>query len=175
LEFFRISDKVISKSKIYNEVDKILDYRSKGCSQQETADLIGIDRSFISRLESIGEVTKGKNIGVIGFPVKNKEQILRVLHKNGIFNCLLMSETERNKFVKDKSGIELVNEIMELLGEFRNYDTVIVLASDRRGKLIQALMDQQVVLVDIGASPLTEDVYVEIERIEAVINAVLKD
>lgn len=38
---------------------------------------------------------------------------------------------------------------------------LIVLASDMRSKWIESLLDQQVILVDIGASPLTEDVYVE--------------
>jgi hypothetical protein len=175
LEFVRIGDKVISKSKIQKEIDKILALRAKGCSQQETAELRGIDRSFISRVESIGELLKGRNIGVIGFPIKNKEQILSVLHERGISNCLIMSEAERLHFVGDKTGAELVNEIMTLLGEFRNYDTVIVMASDRRGRLIQALLDQQVVLLDIGNSPLTEDVHLDIERLEEVLDAVLDD
>lgn len=175
MEFIRIGDKVISKNKIIKEIDRILALRVKGCSQQETADLRGIDRSFISRVESIGELLKGRNIGVIGFPIKNKEQILSVLHERGISNCLIMSETERLHFVGDKTGAELVNEIMTLLGEFRNYDTVIVMASDRRGRLIQALLDQQVVLLDIGNSPLTEDVHLDIERLEEVLDAVLDD
>jgi len=173
LEFIRIGDKVISKSKILKEIDRILALRAKGCSQQETADLIGIDRSFISRVESIGELMKGRSIGVIGFPIKNKEQILGVLHERGIYNCFIMSETERMHFVGDRTGAELVNEIMALLGEFRNYDTVIVMASDRRGRLIQALLDQQVILLDIGSSPLTEDVHLDIERLEGVLDAVL--
>ncbi len=175
MEFIRIGDKVISKSKIQKEIDRILDLRAKGCSQQEAADLRGIDRSFISRVESIGEILKGRNIGVIGFPIKNKEQILASLHERGIFSCLIMSEAERMHFVGDRTGAELVNEIMTLLGEFRNYDTVIVMASDRRGRLIQALLDQQVILLDIGSSPLTEDVHIEIERLEEVLDAVLAD
>jgi len=175
LEFIRIGDKVISKGKIQKEIDIILDLRAKGCSQQDTADSRGIDRSFISRLESIGEIIKGKSIGVIAFPIKNKEQILGILRDKGIINCLVMSEEERINFVKDKSGAELVNEIMTLLGKFRNYETVIVMASDRRGRLIQALLDQQVILLDIGSSPLTEDVHVDIERLEEVLDAVLTD
>ena len=173
MEFVRIGDKVISKSKILKEVDNILALRAKGCSQQETADIRGIDRSFISRIENIGEIMKGRNIGVIGFPIKNKEQILSILHQRGIYNCLIMSEEERLHFVGDKTGTQLVNEIMTLLGEFRICDTVIVVASDRRGKLIQTLLDRQVILLDIGSSPLTEDVHLDIKRLEEVLHAIL--
>ena len=76
-----------------------------------------------------------------------------------------MNEAERNSFVDSKPGSEIVNEMMELIQEYRMYDTVIVLASDMRSKWIESLLNQQVILVDIGTSPLTEDVYVEPERI----------
>lgn len=173
MEFLRIGDKVISKTKIAKEIDRILELRAKGHSQQETAEIRGVDRSFISRVESMGELHKGKSIGVIGFPIENKSEILRILYERGIDNCLIMSEAERMHFVGGKTGAELVNEIMSLLGEFRNYDTVIVMASDRRGRLIQALLDQQVVLLDIGSSPLTKDVHIDVKRLEEVLNAVL--
>ena len=45
------------------------------------------------------------------------------------------------------------------------FDTVIVLASDMRTKWIESLLNCQTILVDIGTSPLTEDVYVDPERI----------
>ena len=171
--FFRIGDKTISLDKINTAIDKILRLRSRGCSQQEAADAAGVDRTFVSRLENLGEIRKGKNIGVLGFPIENKEQIAQILHEHGIDNCLLMSEEERKRFVLDRSGSDLVNELMELLKKYRQFDTVIVLASDMRTRLIEALLDQQVITVDIGSSPLTSDVRVDPERVRDILKHIL--
>lgn len=173
MELIRIGDKVISRAKIMGEIDKLLALRAQGCSQSDVAESRNLDRSFISRLESIGELTRGRNIGVIGFPVKNKEQVIETLNTRGIYNCLIMSEAERISFVEDKTGVELVNEFMTLLAEYRNYDTVIVIASDRRGRLIQTLLDRQVIFIEIGSSPLKDDVVLEIDRLTEILDALL--
>lgn len=170
MDFFRIGDKLISQRRIYSAIEKILKLRSQGKSQHEVAEIMGLDRSFISRLENLGEMRKSKQIGVVGFPIKNKEEIQQVLLERGIENCLLMNEEERNQFVKSKSGSDLVNEMMALIQEYRMYDTVIVLASDMRTKWIEALLDQQVITVDIGTSPLTEDVYVDPSRVIEIVD-----
>ena len=165
MDFYRIGDKIISQKKILTGIEKILRLRSQGKSQHEVAEIMGVDRSFVSRLENLGELRKGKQIGVVGFPIKNKEEIRKILSDRGIENCLLMNEAERTSFVQSKPGSDIVNEMMMLIQEYRMYDTVIVLASDMRTKWIEALLDQQVITVDIGTSPLTEDVYVEPDRI----------
>ena len=165
MDFYQIADKVISQKKIMTSIEKILKLRSQGKSQHEVAEITGVDRSFISRIENLGEMRKGKRIGVVGFPIKNKDEIRQILMERGIENSLLMNEAERTSFVQSKPGSDIVNELMALIQEYRMYDTVIVLASDMRTKWIEALLDQQVVMVDIGASPLTEDVYVEPNRI----------
>lgn len=170
MDFFRIGDKIISLKKTSTAIEKILKLRSQGKSQQDVSDVMGVDRSFISRLENLGEIRKGKRIGVVGFPIKNKEEIRQILLDRGIGNCLLMNEVERNMFVQMKSGSDLVNDLMALLQEYRVYDTVIVLASDMRTRWIEALLDQQVITVDIGSSPLTEDVYVDINRIIEIVD-----
>jgi hypothetical protein len=173
MDFYRIGDKLISQRRIFTAIEKILRLRSQGKSQHEVAEIMSVDRSFISRLENLGEMRKGKQIGVVGFPIKNKEEIQRVLLDRGIENCLLMNEQERNRFVQSKSGSDLVNETMALLQEYRMYDTVIVLASDMRTKWIEALLDQQVITVDIGTSPLTEDVYVDPGRVAEILDHLL--
>lgn len=173
MDFFRVGDKIVSLKKIHQSIEQILKLRSQGRSQQEAAAALGVDRSFISRLEGLGEIRKGKNIGVLGFPIKNKEEVIKIFQERGIDNCFLMNEEERRRYVQDKSGSDLVNEIMALLGEYRRYDTVIVLASDMRIRLIEALLDQQVITVDIGNSPLTDDVWVDPERIRRILDHLL--
>ena len=161
--FFRIGDKLISREKILAGIEKILKLRSQGKSQHEVAEVMSVDRSFISRLENLGEMRKGNQIGAVGFPIKNTEEIRKVLYDRGVGKCLLMSETERNSFVRNQPGSDLVDELATLIREYRMYDTVLVLASDMRTKWVESLLDrqQQIIAVNIGTSPLTEDVYVE--------------
>jgi len=153
-------------------IDKILELRSSGLSQQEAADKLSIDRTFISRLERIGEVHKGKNIAVAGFPIKNKEEIIATLEKHGIDFYIIMTEQERRAFVETKSGAELVNQLMELLAKGRSYDVVIVIASDKRSKMLAALLDKEIITINIGHSPLTSDVYVDPMLLDNVIESV---
>ncbi|GFR35632.1 helix-turn-helix domain-containing protein [Thermobrachium celere] len=71
MDFVKIGDKIISKSRINKKIDEIIELRSKGYSQQEVAKELDIDRTFISRLESLGEVRKGGRYS--GYWVSNKK------------------------------------------------------------------------------------------------------
>jgi len=173
MNLIRIGNKTISKYKIHQIVDKILEKRCKGISQQDIAREIGIDRSFISRLESAGEIRKGENIAFVAFPVKNKKEITGLLDEYGVDFRIVMTEQERLSFVKERSGIELTNDIFDLIARVRQYDTLIVFASDKRGKLIETLVDCQVILKNIGISPITSDVYIPVNEIREVFNAIL--
>lgn len=160
MDFVRIGDKLISITKLQSTIEKILDLRCKGLSQQEVADLMKIHRSFISRLESLGEVHKGKRIAVIGFPIENKEEINKIIKEEGVEFSLLLTEEERWEFLESKSGVELFNSIMDLITKVRSHDVVIIMGSDKRIKIIQALLDKEVVPIEIGKSPLQDDKYV---------------
>lgn len=160
MELLRIGDKVISKTRINKAINEILDMRVLGMSQQEVGERLGIERTFISRLEGLGEIRKGQSIAAVGFPIKNKEEVESVLKAFGVEYWLLMSEKERNFFVNECSGEQLSNRIMELINKFRRYDAVIVMASDYRNKIARGMLDNQVIEMDIGKSPIKEDVAV---------------
>lgn len=160
MDLVRIGDKVISLTKITNKAKEVLKLRMMGMSQQEAADKLGVERTFISRLEGFGEVRKGKSIAAIGFPIKNKAELETVLKANGIDYFILMSEEERTRFVNDCSGAQLSDKIMELINKFRSYDYVIVMGSDYRLRMARDLLDSRVIEIDIGKSPIKEDVNV---------------
>jgi transcriptional regulator len=65
MDIIRIQDKIISRQKINDSITKILQLRALGYSQQEVADQMSVDRTFISRLEGIGELRKGKTMACI--------------------------------------------------------------------------------------------------------------
>ncbi|MBZ4666534.1 helix-turn-helix transcriptional regulator [Mahella sp.] len=172
MNLIHIGEKVINLEKIYNKIDKILEARSSGLSQQEVADKLNVDRTFISRLEGIGEVHKGKDIAVAGFPIKNKDEVISVLEKHGIDFYVIMTEQERREFAASKNGAELINELMAMLAKGRSYDVVIVIASDMRSKMLAALLDKEIITINIGHSPLTQDVYVDPALLDSVIESV---
>ncbi|MEZ0537523.1 helix-turn-helix domain-containing protein [Caldicellulosiruptoraceae bacterium PP1] len=173
MDFYRINDKIISLQKISDKIKKILDLRSKGLSQAEVADIVSVDRSFISRIEGIGEVRKGRNIAVIGFPIKNKQEVEEVLEQYGIGFYLLMTEHERNNFINSMSAAELLEVFSRYLEKFKMYDVVIAMGSDFRLNWFKAFLDNEVISIPLGKSPLKNDVYVDIDSLKKILSNII--
>ena len=165
MDLVRIGEKVISIPRINNKINEILQYRMLGMSQQEAADKLGVERTFISRLEGLGEIRKGQSIAAIGFPVKNRTEVEKVLRAFGVEYFFLMSEAERTDYVNNCTGAQLTNRIIELVNKLRNFDIVIVMASDYRNRLARNLLDNKVIEIDIGKSPIKEDVNVNLDNL----------
>ncbi|MDQ0286206.1 putative XRE-type DNA-binding protein [Desulfofundulus luciae] len=172
MDLIRIGEKIISRRRIDQYVSRMLELRAKGLSQAEVAGRLGVDRTLVSRLESLGEVRKGKRIAVVGFPIKNKEELQSALDKEGVDFVLLMTEAERWDFVRSQSGLELVNTMMELIAGAHAYDQVVVIGSSKRIKIIEAVLDKPVLGYEIGESPIQEDKYVNPDEIVKLIRAV---
>ncbi|AGK99900.1 helix-turn-helix domain-containing protein [Desulfoscipio gibsoniae] len=172
MDLVRIGDKVISRHKIDSFLTEILQLRSMGLSQTDVAARLGIDRTLVSRLENMGELRKGKSVAVIGFPIANRDEIYALMQAEGVDYVMLMSESERWDFVRQKSGIELFNAIMELIALAHSYDQVVVIGSGKRIKIIRAALDKEVVGLEIGESPIQEDKYVDPAELVAVIRAI---
>jgi transcriptional regulator with XRE-family HTH domain len=172
MDFYRIQDKMISKEKIISGITKILDLRARGFSQQEVANRLELDRTFVSRLETLGEVRKGRTIALIGFPILNKQEISELSEREGVDFTWLMTEDERNAFVAERSGAQLLNELMDIITRVRTFDVVILLASDFRLNMIQGMLDNELIAVEIGESPLTEDKWVDPQELQRILRAV---
>lgn len=165
----RIGEKIINRQKIHQIIDEMLDLRSQGLSQKEVAHRVGMDRTVISKLETVGEVRKGGRVALVGFPIKNCDELRFMAKQEGIDYSLLMSEQERWDFVQKKTGVDFFNSIMEIVATLRNYDVVIILGSNMRVKLMETLLDKEVIGVQIGESPIAEDKYVDPESIRAIV------
>lgn len=174
METYRIQDKIISWPKVEKSLKKVLLLRSKGFSQQETADRMGIDRTFISRLEGIGELRKGQTMACIGFPILNKDEIMAILEKEGVDFIFLMNEQERQDFINKRSGKEILNELLDLTAKSRTFDVVILIGSDERLKLMEKIVDGQVVTIEIGPSPITEDKWLDPAEMKKILRILKK-
>lgn len=172
MNFIRIQDKIISWQKIEKMLRRALQLRERGFSQQEVADRLSIDRTFISRLESIGEIRKGQSIACVGFPLQNKEEIQDILESEGVDFILLMTEKERLDFINLRSAKELLNDLMDLTGQVRKYEVVICIGSDQRIKLIEGVLDSEVISIEIGISPITEDKWVDPQEIRKILRSI---
>lgn len=168
----RIGEKLIDKGRLLSTVERILDLRSNGLSQQETADRVGIDRVFVSRLESLGEVRKGGRVALVGFPLGNKDEIQRMAKEEGVDFVLLMDDEERWGFVRERSGLEVLNEIMAIISRLKNYDTVIFIGSDMRCNLVESILGNRVISIVIGESPIKQDAHINPETIRGIIREV---
>ncbi len=169
MDFYRIQDKIISWQKIEDTLRKALLLRTKGFSQQEVADRLSIDRTFVSRLEGVGELRKGQTIACVGFPILNKAEIQDILEAEGVEQILLMSEEERLDFINKRTGKELLNELMDIMAKFRDYEVIICIGSDERIKLVENILDGQVISVEIGSSPITEDKWVDPAQVRQIL------
>ncbi len=171
MELLRIGDKVISRQQIDRWITRILDLRLQGVSQQDAAQKLKIDRTFISRLESLGELRKGGGVAVVGFPVADVQSLEQICRKYGVDWWLLLSEAERLNFV-GQDGLELFNEVMNILAALRDFDTVVVMGSNKRVQLIEGLLDRDVIPLILGESPLQQDVVVDLVEFEKIIQAI---
>lgn len=170
IEFVRIGEKLINVHKINDIVRKVLTLRAQGYSQSEVSKKLQIERTFISRVEGIGEVRRGGRIAVVGFPVDNKTELLDVCDRYGVEYTFLMTDEERWKWLTQNTGNELINNIMEKTSEIRNYELIVVLGSNYRINLIKALLNKEIIGIEIGKSPIEGDVYVNPSKLEQVIS-----
>lgn len=176
MDLLRIGDKLLSRHKISRLVDRILQLRAQGASQQDVADELAVDRVFISRLESLGEVRKGGRIALIGFPVANQAEIQQMAEAEGVELSLLLNDEERWQWVSDMSGAELFNYLMTMMAELMEYDTVVFLGSDMRIRVLEAILGRdKVVGLEIGTSPIREDKEVSVSAMRDVIRSIKVD
>ena len=174
MELIRLGDKIISRGKLDQAVNKIIDLRMKGLSQTEVAQRLGIDRTLVCRLENLGEIRKGRSLAVVGFPILNKKEVEEALEREGVDLVFIMSEEERWQYIKQKNRIDLFDAIMEKIANVHSFDQVIVIGSNKRIKTFEAVLDKDVIGFEIGESPIQEDKLIKIEDLIELVRAVKK-
>ncbi len=150
-KFFRIGSKIVSKDKIASLIDEILQRRSSGATQKEVAKVFHVERSFVSHLEGLGEIRKGPRIALI-------EEVAK---ECGVELVFLLSQKEREDFVKKESGNDLFNRTLMLLSELKDYDMVVFLGSDWRISLVEKILEKEIYGISLGKSPIKKDAYIE--------------
>ncbi len=171
---FRVGDKMISLDKAARLLEKVLELREKGASQQEAANRLHLDRSFVSRLEAAGEIRKGSRVAVIGFPLKNSNQLSGLCQDYGLDFYLLLNNQERWEMVKDEQALDFFNRVFDLVARLREFDTLIMISSERWYQLAEALLDIQIISIDLGPTPIREDCYLDPQQLKNSLDLVLE-
>ncbi len=171
MRFFRIGEKVVSQEKLFDALAEILADREGGATQEEVARAHGVQRSFVSFLESLGEVRRGARIAVVGFPVANAEEVRALAEHHGVDFTLVFNQAERET-IEGSSGGEVFNRLLETLATLRDHDVTILMASDWRIELIERILGREVIGIPLGQTPLREDVPVDIAELDQVLTGI---
>ncbi len=113
---------------------------------------LGVDRTLVSRLESVGEVRKGETIAVVGFPVENKEDIVRVAGEEAVDFVYVLTDQERWDLL-NRSGGELFTELMRLMARVREFRVVVILGLNQVARFFAALLDREVSVLHLKQTP----------------------
>jgi hypothetical protein len=172
VKLYRIGDKVVSEDKLHDAIAAILEDREAGATQVDVAKSYGVQRSFVSFLETLGEVRKGSRVALVGFPVANAPEVKALAEKHALDFVLVLSQEERES-IESGNVTTVFNTLLETIAALREYDTLVLLASDWRIKTMEKILGTEVVGIPLGASPLREAVEVDLDELEAVLTGVM--
>jgi len=172
MKLYRIGDKVVSEDKLHDAIASILEDRAAGATQDDAARTHGVQRSFVSFLESLGEVRKGGRIALVGFPIANATEVKALAEKYTLDFVLVLSQEERED-IESGEVTEVFNTLLETIATLRGYDTLVLMASDWRIKTMERILGTEVVGIPLGASPLREAVTVDLDMLEGVLSGVM--
>jgi hypothetical protein len=172
VRLYRIGDKLVSAERVHEEITRILEDREAGATQEEVARQHGVQRSFISFLESLGEVRRGARIGVVGFPIANCDEVRAAAERHAVDFVLVLSQSERES-VEAGSSASIFNMLLDTLADLRDFDVVVLLASDWRVNTIEKILGTEVVSITLGPSPLRTDVTVDIDELDHVLDSIM--
>ncbi|MDI3281177.1 MAG: hypothetical protein QJR13_07410, partial [Bacillota bacterium] len=107
---------------------------------------------------------------LVGFPLANTDEVRRVAEAEGVDYVLVMNDEERWRFVRDRNGLEVFNDVMQIIYRLQEFDTVIFLGSDFRLDLAYRILgSQHVVGIELGESPIKGDRTVDLAELRRLI------
>ncbi len=172
MRLYRIGEKVVSEDKLHDAIAAILEERESGATQEDVARSHKVQRSFVSFLETLGEVRRGDRVALVGFPVANAEEVKLLAEKHAVDFVLVLSQEER-ELIESGDATRVFNQLLETIAVLRDYDTLVLLASDWRIKTMEKILGTEVVGIPLGASPLRTDVAVDLEELDRVLDGVM--
>jgi hypothetical protein len=172
VRLYRIGDKVVSEDKLHDAIRAILEARESGATQEDTARAQGVQRSFVSFLETLGEVRRGDKVALVGFPIANAEEVKALAETHSLDFVLVLSQDERES-IESGDATRVFNQLLETVAALKDYDTLVLIASDWRIRTMERILGTEVIGIPLGPSPLRRDVPVDLDQLNKVLTTVL--
>ena len=172
MKLYRIGDKVVSEVKLHDSIAAILDDRAAGATQEDVARSHGVQRSFVSFLETLGEVRRGNRVALVGFPVANADEVKELAARHALDLVLVLSQEERET-IEGGDATHIFYSLLETIATLRDFDTLVLMASDWRIATMEKILGTEVVGIALGPSPLRSAVTVDLAELDAVLTGVL--
>lgn len=146
----KIGDKIISLDRASDLIDRIFDMRSNGSTQEEVAKTLGVERSFISHLEGIGEIRKSKEIAFIGSGVKDEAAVEKTVHDLNFEHVFINGD-----------GRAEIGEALAVLTILKDIDFIIFLGPDSEHKLLESVLDKKIIGITLDKEGALGEVLAE--------------
>jgi hypothetical protein len=108
----------------------------------------------------------------VGFPIANCDEVRALADRHAVDFVLVVSQSERES-IESGSSAQVFNQLLETLAAMRDFDTLILIASDWRIKTIEKILGTEVVGIPLGHTPIREDKRVDIGELDDVLTAVM--
>jgi len=83
------------------------------------------------------------------------------------------NNNERWEMVQDKQALDFFNSMLELLTQLRKFDLLVMITSQKWYHLAEALLDIQIIHLDLGPTPIEEDCLFEQKRLETILDQII--
>jgi hypothetical protein len=97
----------------------------------------------------------------VGFPVANTTEVRELAERYAVDLVLVLSQSERES-IESGPATDVFNQLLETIAALRDYDTLVLLASDWRIKTMEKILGTEVVGIPLGTSPLRTNVPVDL-------------
>lgn len=171
MRLFRIGEKVVSLERLVDELAAVLEDRQGGATQLEVSLRHGVERSFVSRMESLGEVRRGPKVALVAFPVANADEVRALAEERALDLVMVFSQAERET-IEGGDASDVFNRTLDTLAALKDFDVVVLLASDWRIRTVEKVLGRETIAIPLGTSPLRHDVPVDVAELSAVLDAV---
>ena len=128
MRFYRIGDKVVSREKLLDAVDAILEDREAGATQEEAARAHGVQRSFVELPRDPRRGAPRQARRARRLPRRQRRRgarARRAPRASTSCSCCRRPSARRSRPGPPTS---MFNQVLETLAELRDYDVVVLLA-----------------------------------------------
>jgi hypothetical protein len=115
---------------------------------------------------------KGSRVALVGFPIANADAVKALAERHALDFVLVLSQEERED-IESGEVTAVFNTLLETIATLRDYDTLVLMASDWRIKTMERILGTEVVGVPLGPSPLRAAVTVDLEQLDEILSGVM--